>query len=159
LRHPKFSNVLSWILVITLTLSPLIAQSRQAAGISDALDSTGDNDSALGGQQVTTENHADPAVREDAAAHARVPLLMPTTAVGLPYPTTVPKSMPSRFPGSQSDGKAPGETKWVVLAILLAAGTGVALYYLLRGIGGGDSSGPVGTVISAGPPAVTNPAR
>jgi hypothetical protein len=89
--------------------------------------------------------------RPTPTGRAAVPVVNRNSIPPIPARTT-PMYPPRR------SSNAPGETKWIILAALLAAGAATAIL-LLHGGGDGDSNhnpSPQGTIIVAGNPAVSN---
>ena len=152
LQIGKPSCVISWIVSAALISSPLMAQSPPAAEVTVNASEEVANDSA---PHVSNENH-------EANVDTSILPKRPTPASGAAVPVVNRNSIPTiptraaAYPAGSS--KAPGETKWVILAALLAAGAVTAIL-LLRG-GDGDSNhhptGTQGTIIVPGTPSVSN---
>ena len=150
----KPSWVISWIVSAALITSPLMAQSPPTTEVTVNASEEVANDSA---PQVSNENG-------EAIVDTSVLPKRPTPASGAAVPVVNRNSIPTvptrtaAYPSGSSKNSAPGETKWVILAALLAAGAVTAIL-LLRG-GDGDSNhhppGTQGTIIVAGTPSVSN---
>jgi hypothetical protein len=148
------SCVISWIVSAALITSPLMAQSPPTTEVAGNASEDVANDSA---PQVSNENReavVDTSVlpkRPTPASVATVPLVNRNSIPTIPTRTAA-------YPSGSSKNSAPGETKWVILAALLAAGAVTAIL-LLRG-GDGDTNhhppGTQGTIIVAGTPSVSN---
>jgi hypothetical protein len=152
LRIGKPSCVISWIVTAALITSPLLAQNSAATDVGVSAPEDVANDSAA---PVSTENHE--ALVDTSVLPARP---IPTGRAAVPVVNKNSIPIPARtaamYPPRRSSN-APGETKWVILAALLAAGAVTALL-LIHG-GDGDSNhhpGTQGTIIVAGNPAVSN---
>jgi hypothetical protein len=153
LRIGKPSCVISWIVTAALITSPLLAQNSATADVGVSAPEDVANDSAA---PVSTENHE--ALVDTSVLPARP---VPTGRAAVPVVNRnsippIPARTAAMYPPRRSSN-APGETKWIILAALLAAGAVTALL-LIHG-GDGDSnhhSSPQGTIIVAGNPAVSN---
>jgi hypothetical protein len=158
--RPKSSFILSWILAVALTLSPVMAQTQNSPG---PIPTSEEQTTSASQQQVIPEEDSTTPVVVDAG-----------DAVGTPVPEGLPLAQPeAAYPkvertstmlagrsSSQQQSKAdsPGKSKWIVLAALIATGAVVAAVLLFRGFGGDDDD-PETTVITAGPPTVNAPSR
>lgn len=138
------SSMLSWTLVLTLTLSPVMAQNLSpadsSADVSSGSMTEGVRDSD--DSSVSIAVPVEPRVIEARAAFQNVI----KRSITMP-PLTAPA--PRRaFPR----GQAPGDSRWIILAGLIGAGIITAVILLWP-----DGQDPVGTVITPGPPAVAVP--
>jgi hypothetical protein len=135
------SRAVSWILILTLSLSPLMAQQQPAPKIT-ALDESG----AVNGRvvQVVDGNN--------------------NPLVGTSILMAVPSSFPSNPTIPAPETKAPGKTKSTIVALLLLGGAATAIILALSG--GGDKPAPAPvvtpttvqpTIITAGTPRVNSP--
>jgi hypothetical protein len=149
LRHAKWSFLVSWIITVALTLSPVMAQTVTDQGPSSVTPQP--NDAA-----ETTKDIGTPV--GDSFVLPELPLDKTATA----FPTvsrnsTLPGALPA-FP-TPSSNEAPGQSKWIVTAVIVGAAVITAIILLLHGWGGGDDKPhpPNGTIIAAGPPSVSAP--
>lgn len=150
LRGPKPSFAVTWILVAALTVAPLMAQDPMPAADPKPVETEHDKASA------------DTPLVEDDDTHSGTPVLAEPLPPGPePKVPTVDKrstlkAVPLGSPrGSRADD-APGESKWIITAVLIGAAAVTGIILLLRGWGGGDKSG---TVIGAGQPSVNSGLR
>ena len=140
-RIRKSSSVMSWILALALTLSPVMAQSPLSPGITEAVRESGE---PTAGSLVPLE------------------LLFPKTGPAF-ADVTKHSTLMMAFPAPRSsfqEPKAPGNSKWIILAAIVVTGAVVGAILLFPN--GGDKSkppGPEGTVITAGTPTVTSTNR
>jgi hypothetical protein len=165
--NPKVSLITAWVLTVALSVSPLMAQNPPAPEVKPVAPQSGETSSA--GEQNDECDSPTPVLAEEGtppgtSAHVASPgsapeATFPTVAKRSTVPTSA-ASAPSAPPRRGSN--SPGESKWVILAALVAAGATVAAILLFRGFGGNgddESEDRVGTVISAGPPSVNTPNR
>jgi hypothetical protein len=157
--HPRLTSIIVWILAVALTCSPLIAQNPQLPEAKPKPDEV--KEASPETEESTPTEPVSPAAAEEtwpAAVPAVATPTVPTSEEGFQpvakRSTTL--TNPSK-PTSGRNGSNPGESKWIILAALLATGAAVAAILLFRGFGGDDDDEPVGTIISAGPPAVNVP--
>ena len=162
--NPKVSSITVWILAVALTVSPLMAQNPPAPEVKPVAPQSGETSSA--GEQSDERDSTTPVIVEEAAPlTTSANVALPGSAPEAPFPTvakrsTVPTSAASA-PGRRGSNN-PGESKWIILAALVAAGATVAAILLFRGFGGNgddESEERVGTIISAGSPSVNTPNR
>ena len=138
IRRPKAAAVITWIVSVSLTLSPLMAQT---SGADDPI-------------RAAIGSRTDPV---GAAILRAVPIsAVPNVASRATATKPVPAAANAQAPPS------PGQTKrnWLV-GLMVAGGLGAAYALWPRGGNGGPQSqpGPGGTVILAGPPNVSTPNR
>ena len=90
-----------------------------------------------------------------------VPIEVALSRAAAAFPIVAKRSTTLSFPtpkpaSAAQEPKAPGDSKWVVLAALAATGAVVAAIMLWPD-GGGKSKQPAGTVIVPGTPAIATP--
>jgi hypothetical protein len=160
LRHPNLSAVVSWTITLALTLSPVMAQSTQdAASVSIGQQKEAPAAIAKDQQAPAVDNTVLPELPKAKTVTAFPAVARSST---LPIPSLFPPAPGKPDTQPSSGNNAPGQSKWIILAALVITGAVVGTILLLRGIGGGDDSShpsPTGTVIVAGPPAVSTPNR
>jgi hypothetical protein len=134
LRRSSSFIATSWVVILALAVSPLMAQDPQSAPL--------------------------PAQDEETRAAAPQVHEFKITPAGSTFSPLAGSSTSSSaaLPEEKQKSDAPGQTKWVILAALIGAGAVTGIILLLRGWGGGDSQ-KTGTIISAGEPSVAAPAR
>src|SRR5262245_30498493 len=125
------SFVVSWVLILALTVSPVLAQNPQPSNPSD-----GNPAVFTAGQTAvndTTTNAVDiDSVPVAALALAPLPLtglrpaLLNVVASPIPAAAPAPASKPAEF-------EAPGKSKWVILATIIGTAAVVGAILLLRG--------------------------
>lgn len=170
-RHARSSSVISWILAIALTVSPLMAQSPSAPE-----KDTTENQAGNGTVSVPAEGSqapAAPVVDESSAAvgtsvHTELPVFRPPAKFPGVYRHSTPLSSPAT-PGAAAaaagargdDSMSPGQSKWIITAVIVGTAAVVGIILLLRGFGGGSEKpkGPAGTILAPGTPSVTVPGR
>lgn len=149
LRHPILCSVMSSIITIALSLSPVMAQSTVDAG--SAVTATQADDIAW-----TAKESRNPIV--DTSVLPELPL----AATAATFPGVARNSTPAAAPNPTKPGpdvEPGGQSKWVILAAIIITGAVVGTILLLRGWGGGDKSKPSGTIITAGTPSVAVPSH
>ena len=151
LRHPILCSVMSSIITIALSLSPVMAQSTQDAG--SAITATQVDETAR-----TVKESRIPIV--DTAVLPELPLATTATT----FPNVTRNSTPAAAPNPTKPGadvEPGGQSKWVILAAIIITGAVVGTILLLRGWGGGDKSkpAPTGTIITPGTPSIAVPSH
>lgn len=152
LRHPILCSVMSSIITIALSLSPVMAQSTPEAG--SAVTPAQVDDTA-----TTVKESRNPIM--DTSVLQELPL----GATASTFPDVTRNSTPAAAPiptKPGSDVEPGGQSKWVILAAIIITGAVVGTILLLRGFGGGDKSkppSPTGTIITAGTPSVAVPSH
>lgn len=139
--------LVSWVLTLALTLSPLLGQNPPAPGLTPV--------------EVSDDSVTEP-VREsaDATLGTPVPVESPVSYRGALFPIVAKRStltMPA-FPPPRTayqEPKSPGSSRWVILAVIGGAAAVVAAILLWPH--SGDKPEPVGTVLAPGTPAVAAP--
>lgn len=133
----------SWILVLTITVSPLMAQNRFESATT-YVDVSHTSITELVGES------RNPSKRTSVLSEPAVP---PRDAA---FRNMANRSTAAALP----EAKAPGDTKWVILAALLGAAAVAGVILLWPGGGdNGKPEGPAGTVIAPGSPTVGTPNR
>jgi hypothetical protein len=158
--RPKSSFIMTWILSVALTLSPVMAQTQNSPG---PIATDDEQATSTSQQEVLPEGSTTPVVVADGdSVGTPVPAASSQTQPEAAYPkverTSTMLASQSSSP-TQSQADSPGKSKWIVLAALIATGAVVAAVLLFRGFGGGDDEDPETTVITAGPPTVNAPSR
>ncbi len=158
----------SWILAIALTVSPLMAQNAVAPSVQPA--SSQHDDGASGetrqpaeAAEVIPGGTNDPILESAVLPETKVAKAateLPGVA-GSSTPSAVPLGAKPAAPpaGSEGSTKAPGESKWIITAVVVGTAIAVGIILLLRGWHknkGQESQGPLGTIITAGTPSVGN---
>jgi hypothetical protein len=156
--RPESSFVLTWILTVALTLSPVMAQTQNP----QRPIATDDEEATSIAQHE--EPREDPAPPVDGESGNPGGTAVPTGSTEAQPEASYPKvertsTMLAGSASGQQKSRAdsPGKSKWIILAALLATGAVVAAVLLFRGFGGGDDE--EATVITAGPPSVNAPNR
>ncbi len=159
--RPRSSFVLSWILAVALTVAPLMAQQPHAPVTTQTPEVQTSEEAQVPQEEATQEA---PVVGENGEpVGTPVPVESKATTPESTFPNVEKNSTPLSNPTSSpqpSSSNTPGESKWIILAVLITTAAVVGAVLLFRGFGGGKSSPkspPVGTVLTPGTPTVNAP--
>jgi len=150
LRHAKWSSLVSWIITAALSISPVMAQTVADQGSNSVAPQH--NEAA-----VSIKDMINPIV--DSLVLPELPLARTATAFpAVSRSSTLPAALPA-FPKPSTE--APGQSKWIITAVIVGAAVVTAIILLLHGWGGGSDKPqpPNGTIIAAGPPSVSAPSH